>query len=135
MLPSGLPEAVADEEPLARFLTSSSLHSATVVKPAAFMPSPKDGNTSVFRHPAEPIEALVAIARAHVVREKNLHGVAMCRAEQVRLAGLTVTAQEPPPRHANIGGWPVVQDDPEQTKAQRKERALLIAQSAMLVRL
>jgi len=135
MLPSGLPEAVGDEEPLARFLTSSSLHSGSVVKPAAFMPSPKDGNTSVFRHAAEPTDALVAIARAHVVRERTLYGVAMCSTEQVRLAGLTVAAQEPPPRHANIGGWPVVQDDPDQTKAQRKERALLIAQSATLVRL
>jgi hypothetical protein len=59
----------------------------------------------------------------------------MCSAEQIRQAGLTVAAQEPPPRHANIGRWPVVQDDSERTKAQRKERALLIAQSATLVRL
>jgi hypothetical protein len=70
MLPSGLPEAVANKEPLARFLTSSSLYSATVFKSAAFMPSSKDGSTSVFRHAAEPTDALVAIARAHVVSER-----------------------------------------------------------------
>lgn len=134
MLPSGRPEFVGDDEPLARFLTSSSLFSAVMVKPAAYMPSPKDGKTSVFRHGAEPQDSLLRIAEAHVIGERTLHGVAICTAQQVRKAELEVVAQEPPPRHANITGWPVVPNDPEQTKAGQKERALLIAQRAMLVR-
>jgi hypothetical protein len=134
MLPSGLPEVVADDEPLARFLMSSSQFNALMVKPAAYMPSAKDGNTSVFRHGAEPRESLLEIAGTHVVGERTLHGVAICTAQQVRASELNVVAQEPPPRHANITGWPVVANDPEQTKAQQKERALLIAQHAVLVR-
>ena len=44
----GLPEIVADEEDLARFLTSSSQFNTQVVKHAAFLPSQNDGVTSVF---------------------------------------------------------------------------------------
>jgi len=134
MLPSGLPEVVAGDEPLARFLTSRSLFNSAMVKPAAYMPSPKDGNTSVFRHGAEPQKSLLEIAATHVVGERTLHGVAICTAQQVRASELSVVPQEPPPRHANITGWPVVANDPVQTKAQQKERALLIAQGAVLIR-
>jgi len=134
MLPSGLPEVVADDEPLARFLTSRSQFNSLMVKPGAFMPSPKDGKTSVFRHGAKPQESLLEIARAHAVGERTLHGVAICTAQQVRASELNVVAQEPPPRHANITGWPVAANDPELTKAQQKERALLIAQHAVLIR-
>ena len=134
VLQSGLSEVVADEEPLARFLTSSSLFNAAMVKPAAYMPSPKDGNTSVFRHGDNPREALFQLALQHVGAERSLHGVALCSARQVRDAELEVVAQEPPPRHANITGWPSVGNDPAQTKAQQKERALLVAQHATLIR-
>ena len=134
MLPSGLPELVADEEPLARFLTSSSLFNAAMVKPAAYLPSPKDGNTSVFRRGAEPRDSLRKIAEAHVLGQRTLHGVAICAARHVREAQLSVIAQEPPPRHANVAGWPVTANEPEQTKARQKEKALLIAQHALLVR-
>ena len=56
VLPSGLPEAIADDEDLARFLTSSGHLSASMgtAKSAAFLPSPKDRETSVFRHGSEP---------------------------------------------------------------------------------
>jgi hypothetical protein len=134
MLPSGLPELVADEESLARFLTSSSLFNAAMVKPAAYLPSPKDGNTSVFRHGAEPQDSLRKIAEAHVLGLRTLHGVAICTAQHVREAQLNVLAEEPPPRHASIAGWPAIANDPEQTKARQKEQALLIAQHARLVR-
>ena len=58
LLPSGLPEQVADEEDLARFLTQSSQFSAVMAKPAAFLPNPKDRETSVSRHGRAPLEAL-----------------------------------------------------------------------------
>jgi hypothetical protein len=54
MLPSGLSEAIEDDENLARFLTSSSQFNAVMVKPSAFLPNPTDGETSVFRHGSEP---------------------------------------------------------------------------------
>jgi hypothetical protein len=53
MLPSGLLEEIDDDEDLARFLVQSSHFSTTSVKPSAFLPSPKDGETSVSRHGRE----------------------------------------------------------------------------------
>jgi len=76
-LPSGLPEHVGCDEDVARFLTSSGHYNASAVKPAAFMPNPRNGETSVFRHGAEPMDDLKAIARtdvtANLPREKRSH--------------------------------------------------------------
>lgn len=132
-LPSGLSDDVGDEEDLARFLTSSSQFNALMVKPSAFLPSPKDEATSVFRHGSEPRAGLWQIGTEHVVR-RAVHGAAIVKASDVRAALLEVVAQEPPPRHANITGWPLLVPDPELGKAQRKERAALIAQCAEVVR-
>lgn len=66
MLASGLPEIVADDEDLARFLTSSSQFNTQMAKPAAFLPSTSDRETSVFRHGREPRETLWAIGDKHV---------------------------------------------------------------------
>jgi len=132
MLPSGLPEHVADEEDLARFLTSSSQFSALGVKWVAFLP--KDQKKSVFRHGAEPRQKLIEIARAYISSTATVHGAGIIRAETIRSAGLDVIAEEPPPRHADIVGWPVVAMDPELQKAHRKERALILAANSALVR-
>ena len=134
-LPSGLAEAVDDEEDLARFLTSSSLFNAVMVKPAAFMPNPRDGETSVFRHGGEPRDSLWQLARDHAIGERTLHGAAIVRTRRVREVGLLdVVSSEPPPRHANIRGWVWSADDPDMGKAERKEQAARIAQHAELVR-
>lgn len=133
MLPSGLAEFVADEEDLARFLTSSSLFNAVMVKPAAFLPNPKNGATSVFRHGSLPRAALWQIATEYVSAGRTLHGAAIVKAKHVRSAMLEVVAQEPPLRHANIVDWPWPASDPELGKAARKERALVIARNAELV--
>src|SRR5919197_677650 len=113
ILPSGLPEIVEDEEDLARYLTSSSLFSSVMVKPAGFLPSPRDGETSVFRHGSEPRDALWRIAQEYVVGDRTLHGAAIFKARDVRAARLDVVAEEPPPRHANIVGWAWSASDPE----------------------
>jgi hypothetical protein len=134
MLASGLPDSVADDEDLARFLTSSSQFNAQMAKPAAFLPSPTDRETSVFRHGSEPLETLWAIGREHVATKRRLHGVAIVKARDVRAALLDVTADEPPPRHAAIRGWPWLDDDLELQKARQKERALLVASKALLLR-
>ena len=133
-LPSGLEEIIADDEDLARYLTSSSQFNAVMVKPAAFLPNPKDRETSVFRHESEPQDRLWAIGVEHVASGRNLHGAAICKAHHVRAVQLEVMAAEPPPRHAAIRGWPFSEVDPELQKARQKELAALISSKAEIVR-
>ncbi len=134
MLLSGLPDQVADVEPLARFLTSDSQFNSAMAKASAFMPGPVDAKTSVFRHALEPLPTLWATADCELGTERRVRAVAMLTTAQVRQAQLDVHADEPPLRHANIAGWPSSADDPEMTRARRKEFALLLAQAAALVR-
>jgi hypothetical protein len=129
-LPSGLPEHVGCDEDVARFLTSSGHYNASAVKPAAFMPNPRNGETSVFRHGAEPMDDLKAIARTEVGMQRRIHGAAVVKAGVIREAALEVRACEPPPRHADIVGWPWNEEDPDFGKAERKELAALIARKA-----
>jgi hypothetical protein len=133
MLPSGLPEVVADDEDVARVLTSASHFNRIGAKPAAFMPRSDTNETSVFRHGSEPRPGLWAIADELVGSDRNVHGIAVVEARYVRAADLDVVADEPPPRHANIVGWPSSDVDPDMTKAERKERALLIASRSELI--
>lgn len=134
MLDSGRPDVIADEEDLARFLTSSGQFNAQMAKPAPFLPSPNDRETSVFRHGSEPLETLWAIGDTHAAGHRKLHGAAIVKARNVRAAELDVIADEPPPRHAAIRGWPWLGSDPEEQKARRKERALSLASTAVLMR-
>ena len=134
MLASGLPEHVADEEPLARFLTSDSQFNQRMAKPAAFMPGPMDGNTSVFRQSPELVQALWDTADRELGNVRHVRAAALLTAADVRQAGLEVIASEPPPRHADITRWPEVANDAEATKAQCKELALVLVQVATLCR-
>lgn len=132
LLPSGLPEAVDSQEDIARFLTQSSHFSSTGVKPSAFLPSPHDRETSVSRHGQQPSERLWELGRA-AAGGRTLHAAAILKASSVAEAGLLLTADEPPDRHAVIGGWPWVDDDVELQKARQKERALMLARKSMVV--
>lgn len=132
ILPSGLSDIVADEEDLARFLTQSSQFISRMPKPAAFLPSQKDHETSVSRHGSEPRESLWSLGK-EAAGERNLYGAAIFKAAVVRAIQLEVFAAEPPPRHAVIRGWPWNESDPESEKARRKEFALRIASKAVLV--
>ena len=134
MLGSGLPDIVADDEDLARFLTSSSQFNAQMAKPAAFLPSPSGRETSVFRHGSEPLETLWAIGDAYAAGNRALHGAAIVKARDVRAARLDVIADEPPPRHAAIRGWPWLDNDLEEQKERQKEQALLVVSKAVLLR-
>ena len=131
-LTSGLPDLVADEEDLARFMTQSNQFNTQMAKPAAFLPSPQDRETSVSRHGNEPSASLWAIGLV-AAGCRNLYGAAIFKARTVRAAQLEVTADEPPPRHAVIRGWPV-ETDPELQKAMQKERAAIIASEAVVIR-
>lgn len=132
-LPSGLPEHVADDEPLARFLTQSSHYSSVGVKASAFLPNPKDGETSVFRHGAGPAEGLWRLAESEVLGDRALHGVGIVQTSIVRMAGLEVASSEPPQLHAVIRGWEWSELDPVRARAQRKEKALKLASAAHLL--
>jgi len=129
LLISGLPEFVSGDEKLARFLTQSSHFSSLMAKPAAFLPSPRDRKTSVSRHGKEPLESLWALGQV-AAGERHLHGTVIFKARAVRAVQLEATADEPPPRHAVISGWPWVEKDSELQKAKQKELAVQIASAA-----
>jgi hypothetical protein len=129
MLPSGLPEHVDDEEELSRFLTQSSQFNARMVKPAALLPNPRDGETSVSRHGHQPGDELWQLGLA-AAGTRRLYGAAIFEARVVRAAQLEVLADEPPPRHAVIRGWPLIDSDPELQKAKQKQLAALIASAS-----
>ena len=126
-LSSGLPEIVEDGEDLARFLFSGHYNS-TAVRPAAFLPS-KEQETSVFRHGAKPPKELWKLGSELASSGRELRGVAIVKARDVRNVGLDVIAAEPPPRHAAIRNWPT-DNDPILQKARQKELAILLTNVA-----
>jgi hypothetical protein len=134
MLASGLPDIVANDEDLARFLMSSRHHNSQIAKPSAFLPSPNDRETSVFRHGSEPRDELWTIGERDAAKGRTLHGAAIVKANNVRAARLEIIAAEPPPRHAAITGWPWLDSDPQLQKAQQIERAMQVAGKATLLR-
>jgi hypothetical protein len=134
MLLSGLPEIIADEEDLARFLTSSGHFNSMMVKPAAFMPEIEARETSVFRHGSEPRDALWAIGDEHAAQGRTIHGAAIIKAQSVRSIRLNVFPDEPPPGHSAIRNWPWTQDDPDLRKAEHKELAISLANDAELLK-
>ena len=133
-LPSGLPEVVVDSEDLSRFLTQSSHFNSVMAKPAAFLPNPRYRNTSVFRCGDEPTR-LRQIWQETTDGQRSLKAAAVFKAIEVTNLGLSAVASEPPPAHANLGGWPWLEFDPELQKAKQLELAAQLAQASTLVRL
>jgi len=103
-----------------------------MAKPSAFLPSRKDRETSISRHGADPVEALWAIGRI-AAGTRPLYGAAIFKALAIKTARLDVTADEPPPRHAVIHGWPWIENDPELQKAKQLEAASVLASQSALV--
>lgn len=128
---SGLPDFIADSEDLARFLTQSSHFNATQVKPVAFLPNPREQETSVSRHGREPGDRLINLG-AIAAGDRSLYGAALFKATNVRSVSLNVLSDEPPDFHAVIRNWPL-DNDPVLQKAQQKERALQLASVAELL--
>jgi hypothetical protein len=79
-------------------------------------------------------EALWAIANEHAAQGRTIHGAALLKAREVRVASLEVVSDEPPPRHAAIRNWPWIEEDPELQRAQQKELANSLASTAELLR-
>ena len=128
---SGLPEAVGDDEPIARFLTQSGHFSKQqqLVSPSVFLPGNRDRETSVSRHGSEPLDVLRPLGIA-AAGERKLYGAAIFKASDVRSAHLEIASSEPPERHAVIRDWPWNDSDLEDQKAKQKERALVLASAA-----
>ena len=131
-LPSGLPEHVADEEELSRFLTQSNQYGSIGPKAAALLPNPKHRNASVFR--GDDIPSLRQTFEAARSDGRQAKAVALFQTLVVRRIGLDVIAEEPPPAHANIEGWPWIDGDPELQKARQLELAGRLAGDSRLVR-
>ena len=104
-----------------------------MVKPAAYLPNPKNGQTSVFRHGVQPPERLWQLGNEHLAEGRSLHGAGILTAKDVRDASLNVQAEEPPHFHANIINWPNFPDDPEESKAKQKKAAIILASRSKLV--
>jgi hypothetical protein len=117
-------------EPITRFIFARSQYSAESgrVKPRALEPSPADNATSVFRTLGLDEISPWALARLYV--EQGRERAALARADLTVSAvdrfGLSLVAVEPPPRHANIVGWP-------EEKSARMSVAQQLAATARLV--
>lgn len=131
-LPSGLPECVEDNEPISRFLTSKSHFSTTAVKQAAFLPNRKNGRLSVARHSGDPVAESARIALEDF-QLQGTRGVAVLAAKAFREENLDFEADDTPPRHADVVGWPWREDDPEFGKSEQKLKAAALAQKASKV--
>lgn len=124
----GMDAGVQPEDPLTRFIYSSSLFSRDKkrVKHNAFMPG-RDGKTSVFRTKDLNEAAIWAIGEEVAQKSvRPLHGRGDIAAADVSKANLTLVPSEPPPRHANIENWPAEKDA-------QKLKAMELADAAKLV--
>lgn len=121
-----LPADPTPEELTTRFLLQRSHFSAerVRVKPRTFEPARRDHKTSIFRIQALSERRIWALGQKFVgdLHEKDVLARADISVAQIASAGLTVEAAEPPPRHANIAGWPTEKDA---WKSQAQELAAL----------
>lgn len=133
-LPSGLPEHVADGEPLARFLLTKRYFSTANerVKAEAFLPPP-NLELSVFRICHLDDSAIEALGQpVAAIQSKKLCGWGRVMTAAVRRLNLDLEADEEPKRHANIVGWPT-EPDRDVQKGLHKRIALELANEATLV--
>ena len=105
-----LPFDVNPHEIITRYLLSKSHFSisSSRVKPRALEPSSRDNSTSVFRIMNLNEDQIWRLARAFVSNPtgRSLYARADIPALAVYELSLNIHPDEPPPRHANIVGWP-----------------------------
>jgi len=124
------PVQIGRQDPLARYLLYSKYFSSATrrVKPGAFLP-PKDLKLSVFNVKGLDDDGAWGLARDHVVPQqpgRTLHGRAELAAAIVLENGLEAVPDQPPPRHANVVGWPEEKDAQKDIALQLAEKASLI---------
>ena len=108
-------------EPIARFVfrRKGFIPSKRQVRPTEFLPPPDGGETSVFRVMDLSEEAIWRLGEeVGKERQKLPKGRAQFVAAGAGRVGLHLDADDDPPRHANLVGWPATK--PERlTVAQR----------------
>lgn len=101
---------VQADEPICRYLLSSKEYAPSTgrVKPRAFYPAHNDHKTSVFRILGLDDQNIWKIGDKEVAnpRGRALRARADLTVSNVLEVGLSVEADEPPPRHANVSSWP-----------------------------
>ena len=100
-------------------------------KPSAFLPMFNEQSsrfeTSTFRVAGLDEDAIWMLGDMHVASTQGpLVASAMIGEHDVRSAGLAIDADDTPPRHANIVGWP-------EEKDARKELAMLLRDASWLL--
>ena len=128
-----VPQIVSAEERISRFVFSERHMNRTKgqIKPAAFLPSPKNKSASVLRTSDCPERRIWRIGELFVARFRTdrpkLLARGDLRAEVVLKQGLGIVADPSPhPRHADVTNWP-------EDRAQQKIKAMVLAQSASLL--
>jgi len=129
---------VVPSEPLARFiLTRSHINwensARPRLRPEAFMPHPRI-ELSVFRIEGLDQNGVREIGEnVATQRGKRLVGRGDVTAGNIQSIGLRVEPKEPPPRHADVVGWPALSGTPKEDKSRQKLIAQQIVERARLV--
>src|SRR5438128_1120652 len=129
---------VIPSEPLARFiLTRSHIKwedsERPRLRPAAFMPHPRV-ELSVFRIEGLDQNGVREIGvDVATQRGKTLVARGEVTAGNIQSIGLRIEPKEPPPRHADIVGWPTLSGTPKEDKSRQKLIAQQIVERASLV--
>lgn len=122
---------IVPEEPIARCLVQSNHYkpAAARVTERAFLPGP-DGTTSVFRVLGLTPAEIWTLADRYVGQPSGrpVIGTGTLAARVVGEVGLVLEADDEPPRHAAISGWP------EEKDARKSQAQLLAAAAALVVR-
>ncbi len=114
---------------LSNYLTSASYIRGTRVHSSAFIP--RGGELSTFQIQGLPEAEIWSLGVEYVLRPgRRLHGRADNEPAHYLAHDLELIADDDPPRHVNVVGWP--SEDAE--KEAQKEIALTLALSATLIR-
>ena len=129
-LPSGLSSEVGRDEEISRVLRHSRFRrkSDNGIKLDAFMPAP-DNDTSVMRVTGLGSEQINELA-VQMVPEKAKNGSALFEANVALDQGLEFFADDTPPRHANLRGWPKYESDSERERLERRAIAAILAEES-----
>lgn len=127
-----VPRTVSSGERISRFIPYSGWikRDKGAVSPAAFMPSPKTGDTSVYRTAGCTerrvwLLGVIFVERKRADRRKIIARADVC-SDLVLREGLKVRPRVlPHPRHADLTNWP-------DEKARQKDKANALAQKAAL---
>lgn len=110
-----LPPDPSPSEMTSRYLRQTNHYAASIgrVKSRAFHPDPHDDKTSIFRVQGLTASEIWVLGDEHINLPlgNTLLALAELSVEQIMDINLRVEPDEPPPRHANIVGWPAAKNE------------------------